>query len=97
MLLCGSQSLTCKSVKYVGCKFSVCGKQLGCQTPEDGTCLALRALVVSAEVEDESTIRGVLHVLNDFGTDDAFALISVRQYKRTWTVRRKCGYQMHSG
>lgn len=78
MFLCGSQSLICKCFKYVGCKFSVCDKQLGCETPQNIICRALRCLVVIAEVENDNTIGRILDVLNDFSTNDAFALISAR-------------------
>lgn len=83
MLLCGTQSLTCKRFKYVGCKFSVCGKQLSCETPQNGIRLAWRALIMATEVEDDNAIRSILHMLNDFGTDDAFALMSTCQFKMT--------------
>lgn len=78
MLLCGSQSLICKCFNDVGCKFSVGSKQLSCETPQDIICRALRGLVVIAEVENDNTIRRILDVLNDFSTNDAFALISAR-------------------
>ena len=93
MLLRGSPSLICKIVKYVGCKFRVCGKQLGCEIPQDGVCLALRVLVMATEVEDDNTIRSILHMLNDFGTDNTFALISACQCKLTWILSIERGYR----
>ena len=83
MLLCGKYSLICKRFKYIGCKFSVCGKQLSCETPQNGIRLAWRALIMATEVEDNNAICSILHMLNDFGADDALALMSVCQYKVT--------------
>lgn len=92
MFLCGSQGLICKRFQYVGCKFSICGKQLGRERPQYVICWALRCLMVATEVEDDNTIRSILHMFDDFGTDDAFALISMRQSRLTWVQSRRYSY-----